>query len=168
MRWTLRNGGRTFFDLTTPCGQKNSDRHDDDTAQYQSLCMFLGERPLLNEEWNQRSENRAEADDDRVGDTQTKALHRNAEKNLRDPPAGTQQYWNGKLLQGQSAIRFEQTAHESQGEYPGNDHKRDHTENKPHVLPFPITHKLRWKHATAGHQPRDHYERDSRRQRMPH
>src|SRR6202022_3684374 len=111
--------------------------------------MFLGQRPLLNEEWNQRSENRGEADDDRVGDTQTKALHRNAEKNLRDAPAGTQQYWNGKLLQGQSAIRIEKTAYESQGEYPGNDHKRDHTENKPHVPPFQTTQNFRGRMQTA-------------------
>src|ERR1700704_6644512 len=124
--------------------------------------MFLGERPLLNEEWNQRSENCAKADNDRVGDTQTKAFHRNAEKNLRDPPASTQQYWNGELLQGQSSIRFEQAAHKSKGEYPGNDYKRDQAENKPHVLPFPSTHKLRRKHATAGHQPGDHHEEDSR------
>src|SRR6266404_560036 len=113
--------------------------------------MFVGERRLLNKEWNQRSENCAEADDDRVRDTQTKALHRNAEKNLRDSPAGTQQYRNGKLLKGQNSIRFEQTAHKSNGEYPGNDYKRDHTENKPHVLPFPSTYKFRRKHATAGH-----------------
>src|SRR5216684_2692961 len=113
--------------------------------------MFLGELPLLNEEWNQRSENCAEADDDRVGDTQTKALHRNAEKNLRDSPASTQQYRNRKLPKGQSSIHFEQAVHESNGKYPGNDYKRDHAENKPHVLPFPSTHKLGRKHASAGH-----------------
>src|ERR1700746_2464265 len=130
--------------------------------------MFLGDRPLLNKQRNQRSQDCAQADDDRVSDTQTKALHRNAEKNLRDPPAGTQQYRNSKLLERQSSIRFEETAYKSGGEYPGNDYKRDHAENKPHVLPFPSTHELRGKHATAGHEPRDHYERHSRRHRMPH
>src|SRR5712664_3018075 len=130
--------------------------------------MFLGELPLLNEEWNQRPENCAKADNDRVGDTQTKALHRNAEKNLRDPPPGTQQYRNSKLLGRQSSIRFEETAYKSGGEYPGNDYKRDYAENKPHVLPFPSTHELRGKHATAGHEPRDHYQRDSRWHRMHH
>src|SRR5438552_18212256 len=130
--------------------------------------MLLGEGPLLNEEWNQRSENCAKAADDSVRDAQTKALYGNAEKNLRDSPSGTQQYRNGKLLRGQSSIRFEQTLHKSNGKYPGNDYKRDHTENKPHVLPFPSTYKLRRKHASAGHQPRNQYQRDSRRHRMFH
>src|SRR6266436_1318820 len=119
--------------------------------------MFLGEHPLLNKEWNQGSENCAEADDDRVRDTQTKALHGNAEKNLRDTPSGTQQYRNGKLLNGEGSIRFGEVLHKSKGEYPGNDYKGDHAENKPDVLPFPGTHKLRWQHAGAGHQSRDHY-----------
>src|SRR6266481_4655820 len=104
--------------------------------------MFLCERPLLNKEWDQCSEDCAEADDDRVRDTQTKALHGNAEKNLRDTPAGTQQYRNGKLPKSQSSIRFGQVVHKNKSEYPGNDHKRDHAENKPDVLPFPPTHKL--------------------------
>src|SRR6266480_813627 len=104
--------------------------------------MFLSERLLLNKEWNEQSENCAEADDDRVSDTQAKALHGNAEKNLRDAPASTQQYRNGKLLNGQSSVRLEQTLHKSKREYPGDDYKRDHAKNKPHVLPFPSSHKL--------------------------
>jgi len=65
----------------------------------------------------------AEADDDRVRDTQTKALHGNAEKNLRDTPSGTQQDRNSKLLKGQSFIRFGQVVHKNKGEHPGNDYK---------------------------------------------
>src|SRR5260370_39259556 len=99
--------------------------------------MFVGERPLLNKEWNQRSENCAEADDDRVRDTQTKALHRNAEKNLRDSPAGTQQYRNGKLLKGQNSIRFEQTAHKSNVAHPRNAFKREHTEKQQTSFTLP-------------------------------
>src|SRR6266403_3035797 len=102
--------------------------------------MFLGERSLLNKQWDQCSEDCAEADDDRVCDTQTKALHGNAEKNLSDTPSGTQQYRNGKLLKGQSSIRFNEVVHKNKGEYPGKDYKRDHAENKPHVLPFPSSH----------------------------
>src|SRR4029077_1809787 len=104
--------------------------------------MFLGQRPLLSKEWNQRSENRAEPDYDRVRDTQPETVRGNAEKKLSDTPPCAQQYRNGKLLNGQSSIRLDQTVKKSKGEYPRNDHKRDHAENKPHVLPFPSTHKL--------------------------
>ena len=45
----------------------------------------------------------------------------NTEENLRDSPASTKQHRNGKLLKSQSSIRFEQTPHKSNGEYPGND-----------------------------------------------
>jgi len=50
--------------------------------------MFLASA-LVEQRVDQWSEGLRRADDDRVRDTQTKALHGNAEKNLRDTPAGT-------------------------------------------------------------------------------
>src|SRR6266403_1722081 len=104
--------------------------------------MFLGDCALLNKQRNQCPENGAKADDDCIGDAQSKALHGNAEQNLRDSPASTQECGKGKLLKGQASIRFEQTMDKSKGEDPGKNDKGDNAKNKPNVLPFPNAHKF--------------------------
>src|SRR5882757_1840450 len=120
------------------------------------------------EKRDQRTENRAETDDDCIRNAHAQFADRNAEKDLRHTPTGSEGKWSDKSFGGKSLVGREQMVHQKQSQSPWENHQRHNTENEPQVLPFPLAGEFAREHAVARHNARNHRESFSFKDRRGH
>ncbi len=70
-------------------------------------------RPMLSEERNQRAQQGAKSDDDRVGQAESEARYRDSEQHLSNSPSRAKKERHGQLKQGEATVGVEEVVDET-------------------------------------------------------